>query len=179
MRSWVFVPKQGNLSCPGTWRSCCFSFISTGYFPKVKRFKVLNQYVFTRQDAWQTNCVYTLLDAVAVSSFSILSPNIGIFLKYLYRCPFFQEHIFVSVRGFCAVRNWPKSPPLLSHARCHWIMIEKPIWYTSLAGTDFESPKSGDRFGRKNRRAGIELFCFNFYSPLHLTVQCIWSVWCL
>jgi hypothetical protein len=39
----------------------------------------------------------------------------------------------------------------------------------------FESPKSGDRFGRKNRRAGIELFCFNFYSPLHLTVQCMRS----
>jgi hypothetical protein len=37
----------------------------------------------------------------------------------------------------------------------------------------FESPKSGDRFGRKNRRAGIELFCFNFYSPLHLTVKYI------
>jgi hypothetical protein len=35
----------------------------------------------------------------------------------------------------------------------------------------FKSPKSGDRFGRKNRRAGIDVICFNFYSPLHLTVR--------
>ena len=88
MRSWVFVPKQGNLSCPGTWHACCLSFAFAGYFPKVKRFKVLNQYVFTKQDAWQTNCVYTLLDAVAVSSFSIWSPNIETFLNTCgdFRC---------------------------------------------------------------------------------------------